>query len=44
MQKQAVGQIVSSEEDKEETDKNTDTDKKANNVESNKSKENQVAK
>lgn len=44
MQKQAVGQIVSSEEDKEETDKNTDTDKKANNVESNKSKENQVEK
>jgi len=44
MQKQAVGQSVSSEEDKEETDKNTDTDKKANNVESNKSKENQVEK
>ena len=28
----------------EETDKNTDTDKKANNVESNKSKENQIEK
>ena len=45
MQKQAVGQIVSSEEEKEEeADKNTDKDKKANNTEPNKSTENQVEK
>ena len=45
MQKQAVGQIVSSEEEKEgEEDKNTDTDKKDNSTEPSKPKENQVEK
>ena len=45
MQKQAVWQIVSSEEGKEEwVDKNTDKDKKANNAGPNKSTENQVEK